>query len=265
MPRIPHESELLCESCGYSIQGLAGCPECGLPAADSDPSRRTGSPWQSRPSLRSWVTTNVLMLLRPNRVFDRLRMDSCGRRSLMVLNILIAAGLLSLPWTGVLIGDPARAARTASPWAGTLIFLASLAAQVLLVGAALAVLTAIEAAGIRFFGTRRGWRITRAVSWQVCAHASVGWIVAAALTLLALVAWLNFSYFGLTGWLERKGALGTAILAAVPASGFFAGLLVFESLVYFGMRRCKFANAPSPESPAARECPAATPCSPNIA
>jgi hypothetical protein len=252
MASIPAESDLLCETCGYVIQGLpleGNCPECGVPIERSLPANRDGSAWQRRPSIGTWISTNYSMLRRPVQVFEQLRVDGLHRWSLLLINVFVAATLLSLPWTGVLIGDPARAARTAPAWIRSLIFARSLSAQVLAVAAALFVLTAIEAAGIRFFGTRRGWRITRNVAWQVCTHASVGWIVAAVLTLLALIVWLNISYFGLASWLERKGTWGTVIFAAVPASGFLAGLLVFESLVYLGMRRCRFANAPASGSP----------------
>jgi hypothetical protein len=183
------------------------------------------------------------MLVRPLQVFDRMRMDSRGS-GLLLINLLVAGFLISAPWTAVLIGDPSRDARGPA-WYRTGIFFASLSIQVVVTAAILAALTTIEARGIRFFGTRRGWRITRAVAWQVCAHSSVGWIIAAILTLLSLIAWLNFSYFGLTGWLERRGTAGDYILALVPLSGFLVGMLVFETLVYLGMRRCRFANAPA--------------------
>jgi len=243
---IPDESELLCESCGYIIAGLPGgarCPECGRETARSSALNRIGSPWQARPTLRYWAMTNLLMLARPTRVLDRLRMDPRGARSLLTVNLLVSGLLLSAPWTAVLIGDPARAAR-GGPYR-SLIFASSLTVQAAAIAGTLALLTAIEARGIRFFGTRRGWRITRNIAWQVCAHASVGWIIAACLTLLSLVVWLNLSSFGLTGWLERRSNAGSSILAVVPLSGFFLGMLVFETLAYIGMRRCRFANAPS--------------------
>jgi hypothetical protein len=241
------ESELLCENCGYDIGGIAAgmnCPECGKPVASSFPERRAGSAWQERRGLWSWMLTNYEMLRRPRRVFDRMRMDDKGYLGLLGLNLGMAGLMLTVPWVGTLMGDPARNARGASTAIRVFAYARSMLVGTLSVGMLLFLLTFVEVMGIRFFGRRRGWRITRNVAWQICAHASIGWVLAAVLTLLSLVVWLNVSYFGLSGWLERAGSTGDYVMAAVPATGFFAGMFVFELLVYVGMRRCRFANAP---------------------
>lgn len=241
-------SELLCESCGYTLDGLptlGACPECGRGISLSLPASRLGSPWQSDRTVRSWVRTNYLMLRRPAAVFDLLRVDRTHLHSLLLVNLLLAGGLLAAPWVGTLIGDPARGARGSAWLSRNGQFALSLAAGTIGIGGVLLALTAIESLGVRFFGKRRGWRITPDVAWQVCAHASVGWVVAAVLTILALVVWLNLSYFGLGGWMTRRGGWGDLGLAAVPVAGFLAGMLVFEILVYRGVRRCRYANPPA--------------------
>ena len=62
----PAETDLLCEHCGYILNGLdtttmrdAVCPECGEPLADSiDPLRRGPAPIEQRWSpLTFWQTT----------------------------------------------------------------------------------------------------------------------------------------------------------------------------------------------------------------
>lgn len=247
MGHVPSESGLLCESCGYDIGGLnasGNCPECGRTVESSLPERREGSPWQRRPSIRSWMHTNYLMLRQPRSVFDRMRMDGGSFLGLLAANLGLAGAMLAVPWVGTLIGDPARNARTSS---AVIYILASVRSAVLgTIGVAIVLflLTAVEAMGIRFFGGRKGWRITRNIAWQICAHASIGWVLAAAFTLLSLVIWLNVSYFGLSGWFERAGRTGNYLMASVPLVGFVAGMLVFEALVYLGMRRCRFANTP---------------------
>ncbi len=239
--------ELLCESCGYTLDGLPGdgaCPECGRAISLSGPAARPGSPWQGTRSIRSWVETNYLMLRRPAAVFDRLRVDRKHLYSLLLVNLLLAGGLLTAPWVGTLIFDPARNARGAAWLSRNAQFTLSLAKGTIGIGGVLLVLTAIEAMGVRFFGRRRGWRITPDIAWQVCAHASIGWVVAAVLTILTLVLWLNLSYFGLSGWMTRRGGWDDLGMAAVPVAGFLAGMLVFEILVYRGILRCRYANAP---------------------
>jgi sterol desaturase/sphingolipid hydroxylase (fatty acid hydroxylase superfamily) len=171
-------------------------------------------------------------------------MDRRGYLSLLGLNLALAGVMLTLPWVGTLIGDPARHARGSSAAIWALTYARSAVFGIAGIGTLLFLLTFVEAMGIRFFARRRGWRITRNVAWQICAHASIGWVLAAVLTLLSLVVWLNLSNFGLSGWMERSGPTGDYVMAAVPAVGFFAGMFVFELLVYVGMRRCRFANAP---------------------
>ncbi len=247
MDRIPAESDLLCESCGYDIASLSpsgNCPECGSPIGASLPAHRRGSPWQVRPTLTSWALTNYLMLRRPASTFDRIRMDSRGMRSLLWANLVLAAALLASPWIDTLVGFPARNVRNAPVLIMGVAYAKSASLGVLAVTTLLFILTLVEAMGIMFFGRRRGWRITRRIAWQICAHASIGWVLAAAFTLLSLVIWLNVSYFGLSGWVERAGRPAQYLLGSVPAIGFVAGMLVFEVLVYTGMRRCRYANAP---------------------
>ncbi len=119
-------------------------------------------------------------------------------------------------------------------------------------------LTTLETLGLRTFGRQRGWRVTRNVAWTVCGHASFGWVAAGFLGmlchalsltppgqagLLKLLGWIdeNFGYMsfagrGLQEWLPRF-------------VGLFLGMLIFETVVYFGVRRCKFANTAAGENP----------------
>lgn len=236
---------ILCETCGYALRGLprtAACPECGRPAVDSLPERRVGSPWQRRPGLRSLLVTHWVTLRRPRPTMGLIRVDGRGAWSLLTANTLVAGALVVFPLAGVLVGDPIRSARLdpqRSPWLTTL-WAAPL--EVVGVAAVLAALTGLEWIGITAVARRRGWRLSPAAAWQVCAHASVGWIVAALLLWAGLLAWFNVSLLGLASGPQRR--LPFLYPEALPALGFLAGLVVFESLVYVGMRRCRFANRP---------------------
>ena len=232
----------LCERCGYVTEGLpaaAACPECGLAGTAAD--RRPGSPWQQRPSVFSYFRTNWLALCRPGELFSTIAIGR-GAWGLAALNLLIAGFLIVAPWSGVLDIDPARGRGRAgseellltAAWAVPLHTLAGVG----LLGA----LTAVEWAGLQALGRHRGWRITPAVAWQVCAHASVGWIVMGITAWVGLIVWLNVSYFGGATDLSRMRGLSVAVMWLVPGLGVLLGLLVFELLVFVGIRRCRFAN-----------------------
>jgi len=216
---------LLCEDCGYELDAIreaGACPECGRAIGASLPEKRVGSAWQRRPGPRSWVVTNLAVFRHPLRCWERVRVE--WRRSFNLLGWNLAAASVVLA-SAVLV--PGVVHVTSVRYA--LIFAPA-------VFALLGLLTIIEFAGLRFFGPRRGWRTTPGVAWAVCGHASAGWIVTAALVGLAwhgaqLVdrAWIGFppwGYFAATG------------------GGFLAGLVVFETLVYVGFARTRFANPP---------------------
>jgi hypothetical protein len=105
------------------------------------------------------------------------------------------------------------------------------------------VLAWIERRGVIFFGSRRGWRVTPAVAWTVCGHAASGWVLAGGL----VTAGLHAASWG-ASWAAQARPVGPGlpardiVIAWAPLAGFFAGMLVFETLVYLGVRRLRFAN-----------------------
>lgn len=76
---IPADTDLLCESCGYMLNGLpneGNCPECGTPIADSTHrSGRTLSPWETGDSL---IHTSVEVTFRPARFYRSLKTRVAG-------------------------------------------------------------------------------------------------------------------------------------------------------------------------------------------
>ncbi len=251
---------LLCESCGYPLAGLdvtedssAACPECGTPARESLPARRTGSPWQRAASAGAWWETHKGTLRRPGERFRTMRVEPRSGSRLLATTLPIAGLLLIAPWTGTLIGDPIRSARGSGPWAVAGAYMLVVPLQACVVALGLLALTWVEYKGIRFFARRRGWRLLPDAAWQICAHASAGWIVGALVPLLAMaVLWAapGGRPSLLDRLLSRGGGIGfssfttgDAVLLTVVGAAYVAGMFAFELLVYAGVRRCRFANA----------------------
>lgn len=239
----PKPDDFLCEHCGYVLNGLRrrdACPECGKPISESHPEARVGSPWQRGASLGVLHNTSAF-IRRPWRMYGQVRVDEKSARRLEAENIAWAGTLLAL-----LMGFRAvTAALEASPGIGTTILVGVLAPVLgfVLVVLSLLGMTAIERSGIRLFGKVHHRRITRAVAETIVAHAATGWILAA---LLTWVGWLAGAG---VAWLARREswAMWELTLTAhywMPATGFVIGLLWFETLVYVGVRRMRFANAP---------------------
>lgn len=270
------EFTLLCERCGYVLEGIGTdrCPECGKLVAESRAEARRGTVWQRERGVGAWVRVNWGVLRHPRRIFRALSVNEIGRAwRLAAINILVGTLLCAGLWAKVNRSESAdfesyylrdigtaasprvgkvlfqRTGPTPATWTGigpraftlpssarmALVF--SLVLPMLLVS-----LTRIESLGVRFFGRQRGWRVTPSIAWNVCAHATIGWTIGCllhALTPLGLI-W--------GGRLLDLLPANTAIAFAVeyarwsPVVALFVGMLIFETLVYVGVRECRFAN-----------------------
>lgn len=254
----PDEYTLLCERCGYVIEGLptsAPCPECATPIESSLPEfTRLGTPYQLNPSSAALFATARAMLLRPRKTLrsmqigskhdipleDRFSFTALAAASLILLLALVAhtiAGCIAHPesWP-----DALRDLFIA--------FLFWLVGATILCPIGLILLTllcTIESVGIRTYGRVHNRRITPAVARSICAHASIGWLTGAILATLPILV--------IAATVYHTDAFH--FMSLLVPLGLFLGLLHFEILIYLGVRACPYANRqrppfiPSPQPP----------------
>lgn len=231
------EYTLLCETCGYVLEGLdqgGNCPECGKPIKESLPElARPGSPWQQSPSLRSLIDTCREMLYRPRPLLERVRIDAQSSASLEGWIVFLTSCVSGVtPWVFYLIWhaiDPRQRRRSFLQETGHVALYALVCT--LFVAIVLTVLTSIERMGIQAYGRVHKRRITRAVAITVCAHACLGWVTASVLFWIPIIALV---------------ILDEELLAFLAPIGLFLGLLHFEILVWLGVKRCRYANRERP-------------------
>jgi hypothetical protein len=237
------EYTLLCERCGYVVEGLpaeGACPECGKPIAESLPERRVGTVWQSnRPGLWTLARSWHACLFHPLRTLDQLApgMPTRGMRS---LNAFVCAFLWLIGVVGPTVSltfDPEIVEPEEMVF---MVILSGVVAVVTttLVFAGVLLLTEIEARGLELISRQRGFRITPAIARRVCDHGGVGWAVCGG--TVAVIG------LGSTAWHTRTGGM-------LPAWGYWSGLgliafgfLFFETFAWLGLRRLKYANRTRP-------------------
>ncbi len=235
---------LLCERCGYILEGLdtaTPCPECAKPITESLPERRIGTPWQQNPGFTSMVKTWWMTLRHPLHTLDVMRFDDRGD-TFPLMNSLILTGLVC----SILTAASALPAFMIS--LGWSISLLVLCCPIITVFFAF---SAIEAQGLKFFGKSRGFRIGPHVAWAIVGHGAVGWLLTGLVWTVGIYLFRYKLYLDPTPSHSNSSQnelsshfihiLGQTLFPSIVV-GFVIGLFVFELFAYFGLRRCKYAN-----------------------
>ncbi len=202
----------------------------------STPDRRPGSPWQQAPGIRSFLKTLWLLHVAPRRLMRSIRVDPLEDRRLLVVGVLLAAFVVVVPIPFISLMTERRVSGGAvAELAITLLGAFWLAAALLML------LSWIERRGVVFFSRSRGWRVPVPLARSIIAHAAVSWFWAWLGMYLSMSIGVPFM-----SALSRLAAGTFFELLLIPAPvivGFVLGMLVFEFLVYLGVRECRFANA----------------------
>lgn len=238
------EFTLLCERCGYVVEGLAtdgACPECGKPIAESLPERRVGTAWQRKPGVVPLLRTWDQSFFHPIQTLDRLD-PGAPTRGMIGWTAAVCAGLVSVGImcpTGVFllefgidtIGD---AITTILPLILWLCILYGMVFGLVLL------LTEVESRGLVLISRQRETRITTSIARRVCDHGSVGWVICASIVaLLGLASTASYLLRDdlMPAWVYLMGLGGMAF-----------GFLFFETFAWLGLRRLKYANRRRPEA-----------------
>lgn len=262
------EFTLLCERCGYVVEGLpaeGACPECGKPIVESLPERRKALP----PKATCRIARSDLR--HPIRALDTMAIEPGCKAHGLELRLLasVAVALCVVPFTLAIVVYDLKS--------GTLndgaIIVGCVAALFLLIltWIVLEVLTRVEAMGLRFLGTRRKVRITKPIAACICARGCAGWLAGACLAhvplWIAAIVWIAYS------GIEDHGSYSSPTLPSwawpvvefaplLAPAAMLSGFLFFETFAWLGLRRLKYANRvrppdQTPADPAAPVPPAA--------
>jgi hypothetical protein len=244
MPReatIPAETDLLCENCGYVLNGLppdSRCPECGRPVADSDPALRGPTAWEQTAgegfaSSGAFFSTSADVLFRPSHFYRTLatRTDTAHATTFAQIYWVIASLLFGLAacahGTWFIFHDPKT---PLNPLA--CVGLAAVT-YIFLVG-----MTQLAAWLTNWEATYRGYRLTLPVVRRGLRFHAVHYVPVALIAAATVVTY---------GWLLRNGVLDpvrttTAYLYTLSAEVILAAIYLFATY-WASMRNMMYANA----------------------
>lgn len=240
---LPADTDVLCEQCGYRLNGLpdaGNCPECGTAVAESTSgSSRRPPAWEDAQAgsiLRRWRLTISSALFTPSHFFRRLATRRQDPRSLSFATIHWLASSILLGLATVLHGEwSLRHYLLGRSWTTSTRLMVFLLATITAFGlfASLSKLASL----FTFWEARYwGYRLPRAVVLRALHYHSVHFVPVSLVGLLATLGWRVGLW---NGWFGPQHA--EIYLYAISGLVVLAAGYVFAIYVV-AMRRIMYAN-----------------------
>ncbi len=241
---IPAEDDLLCEGCGYTLNGLpdeSNCPECGKPIAESTGvGRREPPPWEraTRSRAGAFLTTSVHVLFRPTHFYRTLATRRDTRRAKTFAHIhwaVVAAmfGAAAAIHLEYVLGLRPVSIPRMYDWTGLTVTTVLFA---ILAYLAIAGTTWLAAALSAWEGAYRGLRLPRGVVQRGLYYHAPHYLPVAVAALLTVLAYHLMGRFNL---LSPSAAIPYLYVLSAEV---IAGAVYLFWTYWIGMRNMMYAN-----------------------
>lgn len=229
----PAEISLVCEKCGYVLNGLdfeGRCPECGTPIGESSPELRQPPPWEqlNRSAPRGFIRTTHLVIFHPSRFFRALptRDKINPAWNFCLIQYSIASVLFGWAIAAHLSSQGLRRGGTAP----------TVAAFAVLVTGSMIMLTGLAARLTTWEATYRGYRLPLPVVQRGLYYHAAHYIPVA---MLVCVTTVSYAFLRSRGWISESR--DTVYLYVLCGEVVLAAGYLFNTY-WIAMRKMMFAN-----------------------